>query len=57
MTCPICRRETRTAFRPFCSKRCADEDLGNWLTESYRVPIEDDPEDAPRDAPETENRP
>ena len=21
----------------FCSKRCADQDLGNWLTEEYKL--------------------
>ena len=24
-------------MRPFCSKRCADIDLGKWLGEGYRV--------------------
>ena len=24
-------------YRPFCSKRCADIDLGNWFTEQYTV--------------------
>jgi endogenous inhibitor of DNA gyrase (YacG/DUF329 family) len=28
----------QAAFRPFCSARCADVDLGRWFTESYRVP-------------------
>jgi hypothetical protein len=28
-------------FQPFCSKRCADVDLGRWLGETYRVPGED----------------
>lgn len=23
-------------YRPFCSKRCADIDLGNWFNEAYR---------------------
>ncbi|NVN03309.1 MULTISPECIES: DNA gyrase inhibitor YacG [Asaia] len=36
--CPICKRATETAFRPFCSKRCADIDLGRWFNESYSVP-------------------
>ena len=39
MSCPICKRREVKAFKPFCSKRCADEDLGNWLTESYRIPV------------------
>ncbi|UWQ20378.1 DNA gyrase inhibitor YacG [Jannaschia sp. W003] len=45
MTCPICRRETDPAVRPFCSKRCADVDLGRWMTGAYAVPSAD-PEDA-----------
>jgi len=24
--------------QPFCSRRCADVDLGRWLTGQYRVP-------------------
>jgi endogenous inhibitor of DNA gyrase (YacG/DUF329 family) len=24
--------------RPFCSRRCADVDLGRWLTGQYRLP-------------------
>lgn len=44
MSCPICQRETDPKYRPFCSKRCADVDLGNWLKGAYAVPS-DDPED------------
>lgn len=36
--CPICKRPTAPALRPFCSKRCADIDLGRWFTEDYRIP-------------------
>ncbi|MGB0844147.1 MAG: DNA gyrase inhibitor YacG [Alphaproteobacteria bacterium] len=35
--CPECARTTVDAFRPFCSKRCANQDLGNWFTESYKI--------------------
>ena len=41
MSCPMCGEETDKSFRPFCSKRCADLDLGNWLTGRYAVPGED----------------
>lgn len=41
MTCPICAKETTQAFRPFCSKRCADVDLAKWLGGSYAIPSED----------------
>ncbi|WP_074920765.1 DNA gyrase inhibitor YacG [Sedimentitalea nanhaiensis] len=44
MTCPICSKQTQYAFRPFCSKRCADQDLGKWLNGTYATPS-DDPED------------
>jgi endogenous inhibitor of DNA gyrase (YacG/DUF329 family) len=37
--CAICGRPIAdNRLRPFCSRRCADVDLGRWLTESYRVP-------------------
>lgn len=41
MTCPICRKPTTEAYRPFCSKRCADVDLARWLTGAYAIPAED----------------
>jgi endogenous inhibitor of DNA gyrase (YacG/DUF329 family) len=36
--CPICGRAADTATRPFCSARCAEVDLGRWLTAQYAVP-------------------
>ncbi len=36
MKCPICKKDvTDTKYKPFCSKRCADIDLGNWFNEKY----------------------
>jgi hypothetical protein len=40
MACPICQRDTDPKYRPFCSRRCADIDLGKWLTGSYRISAE-----------------
>jgi uncharacterized protein len=37
--CPICRKPASTAFRPFCSKRCADVDLQRWLSGRYAIPL------------------
>lgn len=37
--CPICRRASVPEYRPFCSKRCADIDLGHWLSDSYAIPV------------------
>ncbi len=42
MKCPICEKETAQAYRPFCSRRCADVDLGKWLTGVYAVPLVED---------------
>lgn len=40
MSCPICGKEAHEKYRPFCSKRCADIDLGRWLKGSYAIPAE-----------------
>lgn len=40
--CPQCGRLTlytvENPFRPFCSERCRLIDLGEWASESYRIP-------------------
>jgi endogenous inhibitor of DNA gyrase (YacG/DUF329 family) len=36
-SCPICGKDTQHAFRPFCSRRCADVDLAHWLAGGYVV--------------------
>jgi hypothetical protein len=36
--CPLCGKPREQAYRPFCSKRCADIDLNRWLSEVYRTP-------------------
>jgi endogenous inhibitor of DNA gyrase (YacG/DUF329 family) len=47
--CPICRKPTDAAIRPFCSKRCADIDLNRWLSGVYAVPVrEEEDEDGER---------
>ena len=48
--CPICNtaarpRQDNPSF-PFCSARCKTIDLGKWLNEEYRVPVEDDAQEA-----------
>ena len=39
--CPTCKAPTRHRFRPFCSRRCAETDLGRWFLGAYRIPAED----------------
>jgi hypothetical protein len=47
--CAICGKPQDQAYRPFCSKRCADVDLGRWFSGRYAIPAaeEDEPEDEP----------
>ena len=53
MSCPICRKPADPKYRPFCSRRCADVDLGRWLTGGYAIPTEEDaPDDAADRTPE-----
>ena len=40
--CPICRKVSVKQYRPFCSKRCSDLDLGSWLNGNYRLPSEEE---------------
>ncbi|MFL5239109.1 MAG: DNA gyrase inhibitor YacG [Rhizomicrobium sp.] len=37
-TCVVCRKPQSPELRPFCSKRCADIDLGRWLKGGYVIP-------------------
>jgi hypothetical protein len=47
--CPTCGKavtwSAESRFRPFCSSRCKDIDLGAWASESYRIPVKEDPDD------------
>ena len=43
--CPNCGKPRAAAYKPFCSKRCADVDLARWLKGSYAIPAKDDAED------------
>jgi endogenous inhibitor of DNA gyrase (YacG/DUF329 family) len=38
--CAVCGKPQVKAHRPFCSKRCAEVDLGRWLKGQYAVPGE-----------------
>ncbi len=44
VTCPTCGGDSLYApenrFRPFCSERCKNVDLGAWASEGYRVPAQ-----------------
>jgi uncharacterized protein len=44
--CPICGKPPTPQYRPFCSARCAQIDLGRWLKGGYRIETDEAPEDA-----------
>jgi len=39
--CPMCGAARVHRYRPFCSQRCADLDLGRWLNGAYSAPVVD----------------
>ncbi len=39
--CAICGKPQDERFKPFCSRRCADLDLGRWLGGNYAIPAAD----------------
>ena len=49
--CPACGGDSvygpANPFRPFCSERCKNMDLGAWASESFRVPDSTPPDDQP----------
>ncbi len=55
--CPACEAPTQHRFRPFCSKRCQDMDLGRWLRGTYRIPTEEVPGEAPAEGDDDDETP
>ena len=48
--CPTCGAPAIYETRPFCSKRCADIDLGRWFQGAYAIPSFDAADDSIVDA-------
>ena len=48
--CPTCSGKVEwteaNKYRPFCSERCKQVDLGAWASEDFRMPAEAPPADA-----------
>ncbi|MEM6824894.1 MAG: DNA gyrase inhibitor YacG [Pseudomonadota bacterium] len=57
MPCPICDKPPESQYRPFCSRRCADIDLGRWLNGSYTFVAEESAPEPDTGAPERRDRP
>lgn len=49
--CPACGGDSLygpdNRYRPFCSERCKNMDLGAWASESFRLPGESPPDEQP----------
>ncbi len=48
LPCPRCGKITTwqgNTFRPFCSERCKQIDLGAWANEDYAIPTTPSAED------------
>lgn len=43
-TCLVCGKPCEEKFAPFCCARCAQIDLGRWLSETYTVQTEEEPD-------------
>lgn len=56
--CPQCGKPVawtaESKWRPFCSERCKTLDLGAWLSERYRVPLDEAIGESAPDAPSGE---
>ena len=56
VACPHCRGPAvyaeRNPWRPFCSERCRNGDLGDWASERFRLPADAPPDGSlPPDSP------
>lgn len=53
--CPTCGAKVqwieKNKFRPFCSERCKQIDLGAWAEEKYAIPAVNLPQDNDEDQP------
>jgi endogenous inhibitor of DNA gyrase (YacG/DUF329 family) len=46
--CSLCGKPAVEKYKPFCSKRCAEIDLGRWLKGIYRVETDEPVDDEQR---------
>jgi uncharacterized protein len=54
--CPTCGTKVewsdKNPFRPFCSQRCKQIDLGAWAEEKYVIPSSQPTEDESKEPPQ-----
>ena len=58
--CPQCGGDSLWSpdnpWRPFCSERCKQIDLGAWASDAYRIPVQDDDGEPGSELPEPTSR-
>ena len=58
--CPQCGGDSlwspSNPWRPFCSERCKQIDLGAWASESYRIPVQEESAEPGGELPEPTSR-
>ena len=58
--CPTCQGDSIYApsnpYRPFCSERCKQIDLGAWADEGFRVVASPEPDEGLDDGPQQQQR-
>ena len=42
LKCPTCKKKSSDYFSPFCSKKCADQDLMKWLSDEQSINLKID---------------
>ena len=53
--CPICGKPRSAEHAPFCSLRCRDRDLVQWLDDGYALPGPAQLESGPREEEERDS--
>jgi uncharacterized protein len=57
--CPTCGKKVewteQNKFRPFCSERCKQIDLGAWAEEKYVIPAADPQNDSDEESPSSDS--
>jgi len=58
IVCPGCKGDsvysTANPYRPFCSRRCKNNDFGAWASEAFRVAAAPEPTEDDSPAPDSE---
>jgi uncharacterized protein len=46
--CPLCKRASVAAHKPFCSATCRNRDMHKWFSDGYAIPADSGEEEDER---------